>query len=354
MLSPSELPLAPPGPVILDPPFHLRAFEPAWWARGPHLQTLAGKLLRPAQAPPLVRERWETPDGDFLDLDFAPEPPRPAGVDGSGAPLALVLHGLEGGSRRRYALLAYHELGRRGIRAVGLNFRSCSGVPNLRPRAYHSGETGDLAFVLGRLRARFPGRAVGAVGFSLGGNVLLKFLGERGADAGLAAAAVISVPYELSAGALSLEASPMGRFYAWWFLRSLRRKARTKANLLEELVSLEAVMTASTIREFDDRATAPLHGFRDAAEYYEDASSARYLARIRTPTLLIHALDDPFLPRDAIPLGAIRGNPCLTEALVEHGGHVGFVEGSPAEPRFWAEEQAARFLYVLMRVNGRP
>jgi predicted alpha/beta-fold hydrolase len=326
--------------------FQPRPFRPAWWARGPHAQTLAGKLLRPEVTIALERERWPTPDGDFIDVDFTPEPPPPpGGALPEGAPLVVLLHGLEGSARRRYALLAYRELARHGIRAVGFNFRSCSGELNHTSRAYHSGETGDLALVLGRLADRFPGRRMGALGFSLGGNVLLKFLGEREADTHpLLAAAAVSVPFDLAAGADALEATPMGRFYALWFLRSLQRKVRGKSALLRELVQLDRVLAAETLRAFDDLATAPLHGFRDAAHYYELSSSARYLERVRTPTLLLQSLDDPFLPAGALPLRAIHGNPYFLPVLVERGGHVGFVEGSALSPRFWAEEEAARFL----------
>ena len=319
--------------------FRVRPFTPAWWAAGPHLQTLAGKYLRPALDLPLTRERWETPDGDFLDLDFAPEP---EGTDR--APVAVVLHGLEGGSRRGYALLAYRELALRGVRAVGLNFRSCSGEPNRLARSYHSGDTEDLAFVLTRLALRFPERQLGALGFSLGGNVLLKFLGERGGASPLVGAAVVSVPYDLAAGALTLESSAMGRLYGWYFLRSLRRKARWKSALWGELVRLDEVLTARTIREFDELATAPLHGFRGADHYYAESSSAGYLSGITTPTLLLHSLDDPFLPPDIVPMAAIEGNAWLVSGIVERGGHVGFVQGTPNAPVFWAEQEAARFL----------
>ena len=145
----------------------------------------------------------------------------------------------------------------------------------------------------------------------------------------------------------------MGRLYARYFLRSLRRKARWKAGLLQRLVPMEAVLAARTIREFDELATAPLHGFRDADHYYESSSSARWLGRVRVPTLLLHALDDPFLPRSAVPLTEIGSNPWLSLGLVPRGGHVGFVEGTPASPRFWAEEEAARFLGGALGWSGR-
>jgi predicted alpha/beta-fold hydrolase len=305
------------------------------------MQTFAGRFMRPELELPLERERWDTPDGDFLDLDFSPEP---ASANGSPAPVVVLLHGLEGSARRAYAMHSYLELARRGVRAVGLNFRSCSGEPNRLPRAYHSGDTADLSFVLERLQERFPGRPLGALGFSLGGNVLLKLLGEQGADARVSAAAAVSVPYDLAAGAKCLEISAMGRLYAWHFLRMLRRKMLWKSSMLRERIALEAALAARTLREFDDLATAPLHGFRDAAHYYGESSSARFLSRIVTPTLLIHSLDDPFQPSEYVPFDLIESNPALIPGFANAGGHVGFVEGEPRAPTFWAEQQAARFL----------
>ena len=179
-----------------------RGFRHSRWSVNPHIQTLAGKFLRPEPELPVTRERWDTPDGDFLDMDFLPD---------AGEPVVLVLHGLEGHTRRRYVLNMFMALQRQGLTPVGMNFRSCSGEPNRRARAYHSGETGDLGLVLGRLRERFPGRPLGAVGFSLGGNVLLKYMGERGPGGAPSdapgplpdAAVAISVPYDLAAGAVT-------------------------------------------------------------------------------------------------------------------------------------------------------
>jgi hypothetical protein len=305
---------------------------------------VAGKLLRGGMgAVSLRRERWSTPDGDFLDLDFTPDPDPES-------PLVLVLHGLEGSARRGYCMEAYRRLLPRGVAAVGLNFRACGGEANDRARAYHSGETGDPGWVLERLRERHPDRPLGALGFSLGGNVLLKLLGER-ADGGrglLAAAVAVSVPYDLGAGADHLGRGLTGRVYTHYFLRSLLAKARAKAHLLSELVDLEAAGRARTLRTFDDLVTAPLHGFEGAEHYYRESSAAAYLSGIRVPTLLLHSDDDPFMPPDALPLDAIRTNAHLHPVLTQGGGHVGFVAGTPARPRFWAEESAARFLAACL------
>lgn len=322
-------------PVDFEP----RPFRPAPWATNPHAQTLFGRALRPERAPAYRRERLDTPDGDFLDLDWMPEPE-------PGAPVALLLHGLEGSARRRYVRNLGRELHRRGVWPVGMNFRACSGTPNLLPRFYHSGETSDVRWVLEVLRARFGDRPLGAMGFSLGGNILLKLLGELGGDGHrlVDAAAAMSVPYDLDAGCRLLEEGGMGRFYSWYFLRSLRGKTRLKRELLAPVLDLDAVEAAATLRSFDDAATAPLHGFEGAEAYYRASSSAAFLPDIRVPTLLLHSLDDPFLPPGAVPRAAMEENPWLSPVLTEVGGHVGFLEGTPWNPSFWGDEETARFL----------
>ncbi len=342
--------LAQPNRALPIPPpahraFRSRPFRPAPWLPGSHFQTLAGKFLR--SRPELDVERWriDTADGDFLDLDVGPEPE-------PGAPVVLILHGLEGSTRRPYVRVTMSALTRAGIRAVGMNFRSCSGVPNRRARFYHSGETGDLSLVLDMLRDRFPGRPLGALGFSLGGNVLLRYVGERGESVPpeLRAAVAISVPYDLAEGAKMLEVGLMGRIYTHYFLRSLQQKAQAKRELLRGLVDLERILGARTLREFDDAATAPLHGFPSADEYYRMASSKQVLPAIRVPTLLLHAMDDPFLPPKAMPQREVAANPWLLASFPARGGHVGFVERAPPwSPSFWVEAEAVRYLETILR-----
>jgi predicted alpha/beta-fold hydrolase len=318
--------------------FQPTPFRPAWWLPGAHAQTIAGRVLRRPRPLPLRRLRIATPDGDFLDIDFAPAPHRDA-------PLVLLLHGLEGSARRGYAINAYRALADLGMAAAGLNFRSCSGEPNRAPRLYHSGETEDLRFVLRHLREHGSPVAA-AIGFSLGGNVLLKFLGEEG-DSGsdwLRTAVAVSVPYDLAAGADALDRSFMGRIYTRHFLRSLTAKALARAALLDGRVDRSRILCARSFREFDDAATAPLHGFASADDYYARSSSAAFLSRIRVPTLLLHAEDDPFLPAAALPTSAIRANAYLTMHFVSAGGHVGFIAGPPWQPVWWVEQEAARYL----------
>ncbi len=333
-----------PIPPSAHAGFRGRVFRPARWLPGAHLQTLAGKFLRPQTRLRVDRLRIETPDADFLDLDIGPDP-------GPGAPIVLVLHGLEGSTRRAYLRLAMSALTDAGMRAVGMNFRSCSGVPNRQARFYHSGDTGDFSHVLASLRERFPGRVFGALGFSLGGNVLLRYLGEKAGSPPpyLRAAAAISVPYDLTAGCKMLETGWMGAVYTRYFLRSLREKIRAKQPLLRDLIDLGRVFDARTLREFDEAATAPLHGFRDAEHYYREASSGPILPKVRVPTCLLHAMDDPFLPAEAIPRNAVERNPWLVDFFQEKGGHVGFVErGPPWRRTFWAETEAVRYLSTVL------
>ncbi len=292
----------------------------------------------------MKRERVSTPDGDFLDLDWTDDP-------GDSAPVVLILHGLEGSSRRRYVRSVARRLLEAGVLACAMNFRGCSGTPNREPRFYHSGETADPAHVLGLLRRRFKGRRIGAIGFSLGGNVLLKLLGEHPeGGAGLVdCAAVMSVPYDLGAGCALLEESLMGRVYSEYFMRSLRGKIESKKEVLSSLVDVAAAEKARTIRDFDGIVTAPLNGFRSAEEYYVLCSSSRFLSGIRIPTLLLHATDDPFLPAEAIPVREVENNEHLVMSLHPKGGHVGFLSGSPRRPQFWGDETLVRFVVDRVR-----
>jgi predicted alpha/beta-fold hydrolase len=319
--------------------FETRPYRPAVWLPSPHGQTIGGRVFRRAAPMSFRRERIETPDGDFLDLDF-PESALRSG------PVVLLLHGLEGSARRGYAIETYRELDARGVRAVGLNFRSCSGETNRTARFYHSGETSDMALVAALLRSRYPDEHIGAIGFSLGGNALLKFLGES-ATAGerpFDAAVAISVPYDLGAGARALDNTRMGRFYTRIFVKSLLAKAEAKRDMLDGICDLDQIRAARSFYDFDNAATAPLHGFADADDYYARSSARGYVAHIRVPTLLLHSADDPFLPVSAIPVDVIRANPWLSLTLTNAGGHVGFIEGTPWRPRFWAEAEGARFL----------
>lgn len=331
--------------------FHLESFTPSWGLHNPHIQSILANGLRPQNGVVFRRQRLDTPDGDFVDLDFADV----IGADwadlGDDAPIVLLLHGLEGSARRGYAHETYKQLAARGIRAVGLNFRSCSGEMNRTAHLYHAGATDDVALVMDWLENYFPGASKGLIGFSLGGNVLLKYLGERGEAVRERAATAVAVspPFDMVAGSQAFNHGP-GRLYAHLFLRTLKEKTRAHASLLAGKIDVERVLRAQSVAEFDDALTAPLHGFRDAQDYYIQCGSGRFLSGIGVPTLLLRALDDPFFGDD-LGLVAQATNPCLVPGFTAHGGHVGFLESLNSR-RFWAERQAARFLahYLLHSV----
>jgi predicted alpha/beta-fold hydrolase len=315
-------------------------YRPAWWVPGGHAQTLWAKFFRRRRPLHARRERWTTPDGDFLDLyrrDAQPDAPR-----------LLLLHGLEGTVRSHYVTGFFAEATRRGWGADLLIFRGCGDQPNTAPRFYHSGETTDLSFVVDRIREEFPGAPLLLTGVSLGGNVLLKFLGEAGERATeyAAAAAAISVPFDLERGARKIGRG-FSRIYDRHFLRSLRRKAVEKLSAYPDLFDGDALGRARSIYDFDDAVTAPVHGFADAHDYYSRSSSLGFLDRIRVPSLLLSAIDDPFLP--AAVLDEVRSiasdNQSLELEFTAHGGHVGFVAGHlPWRPFYYAEWRACEFL----------
>jgi predicted alpha/beta-fold hydrolase len=285
----------------------------------------------------VTRERFETPDGDFVDVDWLPGRP--------GAPVLLVLHGLEGTARSHYIGGLFGLAAARGWRAGVLYFRSCSGEMNRLPRFYHSGDTGDLDHVLRALTEREPGVRVGAVGISIGGNVLLKWLGEQGAAAPepLAGAVAISVPFDLAACARAMDQGLQKVLYTASFMRSFRDKTRAKARAHPGFVDVTAALRARTFAAYDRAVTAPLHGFADEVDYWQRASSGPYLTRIRRPTLLINALDDPFIPVSSLP-NPRELPPAVRAEFVPIGGHVGFVEGLPWRASSWAERRAVEFL----------
>lgn len=325
-----------------------RAFRPAWWLPGPHSQTVWGRFVRDRPALPYSTETWQTPDGDTVDvvrLKAATEAPR-----------VLLLHGLEGGVRSHYAAGLFAQAVGQGWGADMLLFRTCNGRMNQLPRSYHSGETGDLDFVVRRITAQFPAAPLGLVGVSLGGNVLLKWLGERGngVPPQVRAAAAVSVPFDLARSSRRI-GSGASRLYERHFLRSLRSKALQKLERFPGIASRDAVLSAATLWTFDDAYTAVVHGFRDAEDYYSQSSSLRFLPSIHVPTLLLSARDDPFHPPDVLDEVSeiARGNPCLETEFHERGGHVGFIEGViPGRARFYAEARIVRFLDLHLAALG--
>ena len=263
-----------------------------------------------------------------------------------GSPMLIALHGLEGSSRSKQILGLLALAHRSGWRAVAMNFRSCSGQMNRLRRSYHGGETSDLKWLIQRVVAVNPKAPIFCAGVSLGGNVLLKYLGEEG-DAvpeQVRAAAAISTPFDLQASARGLEKG-FGRIYMKRLVQSLKEKTLAKLEKYPDLANRQKVLSAQTLAEFDDAVTAPVHGFRDAKEYWARSSSNQFLPAIRRPTLLINARDDPFLPESALPLAAVAENHFLKGEFPEKGGHVGFLSGPwPGFPFPWAEHRAIRFL----------
>ncbi|HUK56844.1 MAG TPA: hydrolase [Nitrospiria bacterium] len=336
----------------IDQRVHTKAvseFRPAWWLRGPHRQTVWRRLFDRRPEPPLLRERVDTPDGDFIDLDWF------ASVRRHGyRPLLVVLHGLEGSSRSPYVLGLLCEAERRGWDGVAINFRSCSGEINRRPRFYHSGETGDLDHIVSSVVSDNPGRPIGLVGYSLGGNVLLKWLGEHGEKIpeSIRAAVAVSVPFDLAAAAHRIDHG-IHRIYGQVFLRTLKQKVLLKVKMFPDLLDPKEVARIRSFAQFDDRVTAPIHGFKDARDYWTRSSAGPWLEEIRKPTFLLNAYDDPFLPASCLPHDAVARSPWLTAEFTPRGGHVGFVEGrSPGAVTYWVDRRVLAYLDSLVRTGS--
>ncbi len=293
-------------------------YQPPAWLPGGHLQTL-WPLLGPGPAPAYRRQRWEIPDGDFIDLDWLDGP--------AGSPLVVLFHGLEGSSRSHYAQALMAHLGRIGWTGVVPHFRGCSGVPNRLPRAYHSGDSVEIGWILQRLREGMePHRPLFAAGVSLGGNALLKWLGGGPQAGGIVqAAAAVCPPLDLTLSGHALGRG-LNRLYTANFLRSLKPKALAKIARHPGLADPAAIRWARNLYEFDDAYTAPVHGYLDADDYWRRASSRPDLRRIRVPTLLLCARNDPFIPPEALP-GAPDLSPAVLFDCPAAGGHVGFPGG---------------------------
>lgn len=318
-------------------PLSAPAFTAPGWLRNPHAQTVYASIFGRAPHPAFTRERWDAPDGDFVDVDFTPDA-RP------GAPWVHLFHGLEGSSRSPYARMLMHLVHARGWRGSVSHFRGCSGEMNRLPRAYHSGDSDEADWVLRRIKERVGGAPLHAVGVSLGGNVLAKWLGERGAAARevVETGASVCAPLDLLAAADALERG-LARMYAHHFLLTLRRTALAKLEIFPGLYDPAKVRRSGTLREFDDTVTAPLHGFQGADDYYRRASAKPALGGIAVPTLLVNARDDPFMPERALPTEREVSRAVKLE-FPSRGGHVGFVAGPfPGHIR-WLPQRLLHFI----------
>lgn len=305
-------------------------FAPAWWLRNRHLQTIFPNFFRPRPRIVLRRERLELPDGDFTDVEWTLR---------RKGPIVVVLHGLEGSVRSRYATAILRRIEAYGWRGALLHFRGCSGEPNRTTRSYHSGFTEDFDWFVRELKRREPETPIAALGYSLGGNALLKWLGETDDAPSLIATAVaVSVPFDLAEAGRAID-SGFSKLYQWVLMRRMRRSARRKFAAMAMPVPRPDFARLRTFRQFDDVLTAPLHGFKDADDYYRCCSSRHFLRHIRVPTLILHAADDPFMTPVVIP-APDELSPAVTLELADRGGHVGFVGGTnPLRPRYWLEER---------------
>jgi hypothetical protein len=317
-------------------------YRAASWLPNAHLQTIYAALFAPRPSLALRRTRWQTPDHDFIDLDWL-------ATSNPDAPLTVLFHGLEGSSRSHYARSLMHTLAQRKWNAVIVHFRGCSGEPNRLARAYHSGDAAEIHWILNRLRLQHGRGPVLAIGISLGGNALLKWLGEY-APASMdtvSAACAVSAPLDLIAAGNALDRGFNRAVYTRNFLRTLKRKSLAKLAEFPQIFDREAARRATTLRAFDDAVTAPIHGFRDAEDYWTRSSSKPWLAHIRIPTLVLNALDDPFLPAWALP----RQDQVSAAVRLEfpaQGGHVGFVSGAFPGSIEWMPRRILNFFDLTL------
>lgn len=298
--------------------------------RSAHFQTIIPSLFRRVDDVVYKRERVELPDGDFIDVDRSSVGSKRLGI---------VLHGLEGNAGRAYVRGMVRALNRTGIDAAAVNFRGCSGEINRLPRFYHSGDTDDVRFLVRRFSSISE---LYLIGFSMGGNVILKYLGEEGSrvQRNLRRAVVFSVPCHLASSADRL-ARRTNRIYMRRFLGMLREKIEKKSGRVKGALSADGFESIQNFKDFDDRYTAPLHGFRNAEDYWEQSSSIRFFPAISIPTLMINSLDDPFLAPPCFPVALAQDHPHVTLELPRWGGHVGFVKKGGM---YWSEQRAMEFL----------
>lgn len=322
-------------------------FRAAWWLRNPHLQTLWASKVRRVSAPEQIPQRLELDDGDFIDTNWSTfladrESPaaseNPADNPDTCRGIVCMFHGLGGSLQSAYASATFSALEKAGFAVAFMHFRGCSGEPNRLAKAYHSGETGDIRYFIDLVKQRFPQLPVHAVGFSLGANALLKYLGEEGSQCPLASAVAVAPPLVLQEGANKLNQG-FAKIYQRYLLDAMKNHLEAKRACYPDLELPKDVLKLKSFWEFDDLVTARVHGFEDVHDYYSKSSSRQYLPAIACPTHIIHALDDPFFTPAVVP----EENELAAETTLElcsHGGHVGFVNGShPLAARYWLDER---------------
>ncbi|WP_111978032.1 hydrolase [Algibacillus agarilyticus] len=316
-------------------------FKPAWWLKNRHVQTIWQKLDRFTTTCPVINERVELPDGDFIDLSWTDKP-----LENDTRPIVLVLHGLEGSINSTYAKGMMNAIQQKGWIGVLMHFRGCSHEINRNYRLYHSGETQDIAHISRILYERYPDQAISCVGFSLGANALIKFLGETPNNI-FTANIAICPPLDLAASSQRIRQG-FSWVYQKYLLDMLKETFSRKImrSDVSHLVNLDrkSFESIKTLYEFDELITAPLHGFKGADDYYQKCSGKQFLRFIQKPTLIIHAKDDPFLSATCIPTAKELSHR-ITYELSDFGGHVGFVNGeSPLKANYWLEERSLQFI----------
>lgn len=308
-------------------------FQAPWWLKSPHTQTLWSTFFKKRPKLALKNHRIELADGDFIDLAI---------TDINNKPLVLILHGLEGSLDSHYAKPLMQKLDQSGYGAVFMHFRGCSGERNRLDRSYHSGDTSDLNHVINAIEIQFQQQLFAVIGFSLGGNVLLKWLGESGEKARTKTAIAVSVPFQLAHAGDRLEKS-FSRVYQKHLISRCQQKYRDKFSNKASPLDIN-IDELNTFFSFDDQVTAPLHGFKGADEYYTQCSSRQFLKDIQKPTLILHAKDDPFMWEHTVPEEHELSQSIQLE-LSEHGGHVGFITGkSPFHAEYWVDERIIKWL----------
>lgn len=310
-------------------------YNPPFLFRNGHVQSIYPTVFRYLTGVRYVRERIATPDHDFIDLDWSC-------VGGRRA--VLIAHGLEGHSRRSYMLGMIKAFNKRGWDAIAFNFRGCSGEPNRRLRSYHSGETGDLHTVICHIIKQKPYAGLAIIGFSIGGNITLKYLGEKGSALfpEIQSAAAISVPCDLKSSAEELS-KRSNALYMKRFLKMFHEKIRLKMQHMPEKINDIGYKSIRTFKDFDARYTAPIHGFSSVEEYWNKCSCKQFISEIKIPALLISAQDDPFLPEDCFPLKEAKDSHYLVLETPKYGGHVGFIAFN-AGNEYWHETRVAAFI----------
>jgi len=318
-----------PAPMKSPP-----SFEPSFWLRNKHLQTLWPQIIRRQPLLETRRERLELPDGDFLDLDWS---------NGCKGPIVIVLHGLGGSLNSNYTRGLLRVIHHKGWRGVLMNFRGCSGEPNRLAKSYHAGEYQDFDYLIKILKKREPGTQLAAVGFSIGGSALIHWLAKSKITTALTSAVAISVPFMLKDAARCLNTG-VSKIYQHYLLNCQKQTIKKKFSHLSSPIALDNLKHIKNFFEFDQQITAPLHGFRSAEHYYATCSARQYLKHIHRPTLILHAQDDPFMSSQSIPHPSELSS-LTTMELMRFGGHVGFIHGpSPWKINYWLEERISIFL----------